>query len=179
MPALPQNPPMDESRLVAQLTDTDTGLLNATYFNLRLEEEFKKSWRFQWSYALLFLEVDGLPALEKADGRAAADTAVLDIAGEILTASRDVDLSARIARTRFAMLLPGTPDEGARTMVQRVMSGVLARIDARLSLSVGISVAPQEGLASPEDFLSRAESALSLARTQGRNQIVTWNAKSR
>ncbi|HTE07080.1 MAG TPA: GGDEF domain-containing protein [Planctomycetota bacterium] len=170
---------MDENRLVATLTDSETGLLNATYFNLRLEEEFKKSWRFSWSYALLFLEVEGLAAHEKISGRNAGDAAVLDIAGEILTASRDVDLSARISRSRFAMLLPGTPAAGALVMVQRVMSQVLEKLDAGLSLSVGISAAPQDGLSSVEDFLSRADAALQLARSQGRNQVVTWNSKSR
>jgi diguanylate cyclase (GGDEF)-like protein len=178
MPTIPQNPPMDESRLVAALTDTETGLLNATYFNLRLEEEFKKSWRFSWNYSLLFLEVHGLDSLQP-HGHNAAGAAVLDIAGEILTASRDVDLSARISRARFAMLLPGTPAEGALVMVQRVMTQVLARLDERLSLSVGISVAPQEGLSSVEDFLSRADAAVQLAHSQGSNQVVTWNARSR
>jgi len=179
MPTIPQNPPLDENRLIATLTDSETGLLNATFFNLRLEEEFKKSWRFSWNYALLFLEVENLSAFEQAAGRNAADAAVLDIAGEILTASRDVDLSARISRTRFAMLLPGTPAAGALVMVQRVMSEVLGKLDERLTLSVGISAAPQEGLSSVEDFLARADAALQLARSQGRNQVVTWNAKSR
>jgi diguanylate cyclase (GGDEF)-like protein len=179
MPTIPQNPSMDENRLIASLTDSETGLLNARFFQLRLEEEFKKSWRFSWSYSLLFLEAEGLAGLEQTAGRSAADAAVLDIAGEILTASRDVDLAARISRARFAMLLPGTPAEGALVMVQRVMNEALAKLGGRLSLAVGISAAPQEGLSSVDDFLGRADAALQLARSQGRNQVVTWNARSR
>jgi len=172
-------PPMDERQLVALITDGQTGLLNATYFHLRMEEEFKKSWRFQWSYALLLIEVQGLEALERRESRAAADALVLDIAGEVLTASRDVDLSARLSRNRFAMLLPGTPAAGARTMVQRIMSQVLDQCGEGISLSVGLTEAPQEGLTTVDEFMTRSEAALSLARSQGANQIVTWNAQAR
>ncbi len=176
MTAHAQHPPRDEKSLVDVITDTETGLLNAAYFQLRLDEEFKKSWRFQWSYALLLIEVAGLESFERREGRPAADALVLDIAGEILTASRDVDLSARLARHQFGMLLPGTPAAGARTMVQRVMSQVLEQCGSHVSLSVGLTEAPQPGLASVDEFMTRAEAALALARTQGANQIVTWNA---
>ena len=169
---------MDESRLVTLITDGETGLLNETYFRLRLEEEFKKSWRFGWTLSLVLIEIEGLREVEKAGGRAAADALVLDVAGDVLTASRDVDLSARLGRSRFAMLLPGTPAEGARTMVQRVMSAILDRLGAGVSLSVGLTCAPQDKLGSPDEFLARAETALAAARGQGTNQVVTWNARS-
>jgi diguanylate cyclase (GGDEF)-like protein len=178
MPTLPKPPPSDETALMSVLVDRESGLLNGAFFNLRLEEEFKKSWRFTWSYSLLLLDVEGLAPFEQAAGRPAANSAVLDIAGEILTASRDVDLSARLGRSRFGMLLPGTPAEGARIMVQRLITQVLTRLDQRLSLSVGVAEAPQAGLKTVEEFLAHAESALQLARSQGRNQIATWNAKT-
>ncbi len=170
---------MDEHELVTLITDSETGLLNEAYFRLRLEEEFKKSWRFQWSYSLLLVDVDGLAAVEQADGRTAADALVLDIAGEILTASRDVDLAARLSRNRFAMLLPGTGSDGAVTMVRRVLQAVLEKVEERVSLAVGISAAPQDKLASPDEFFARAEQALNMARSQGSNQVVTRNAPAR
>jgi len=172
-------PPMDERQLVSLITDGQTGLLNGTYFHLRMEEEFKKSWRFQWPCSLVIFEVDGLEAIESGEGARAAEATVLDIAGEVLTASRDVDLAARLGRSRFATLLPGTPSEGALVMVQRVLTAVLEKVENRVSLSVGISAAPQDKLASPDEFVARAEQALQLARSQGSNQVVTWNARSR
>ena len=170
---------MDEHELVTLITDSETGLLNEAYFGLRVEEEFKKSWRFQWSYSLLLVDVNGLAEVESSEGRAAADALILDIAGEILTASRDVDLAARLSRNRFAMLLPGTPTEGAVTMVRRVLQGVLEKVEERVNLAVGISTSPQDKLASPDEFFARAEQALNMARSQGSNQVVTWNAPAR
>jgi diguanylate cyclase (GGDEF)-like protein len=172
------NPPMDENRIVSLITDAETGLLSEAFFRLRLDEEFKKSWRYRWVCTLVLIEVEGLAAIETREGRAAADSLMLDVAGEVLTASRDVDLAARMGRSRFAMFLPGTPADGARTMVQRVMTGVLERVQQRVSLSVGMSEAPQDQLSATDEFLGRAETALGTARSQGSNQVVTWNARS-
>ncbi|MGQ0553974.1 MAG: GGDEF domain-containing protein [Planctomycetota bacterium] len=171
------NPDQDTRRLVALITDEGTGLLSDAYFRLRLEEEFKKSWRFRWTFSLLVIEVD-LPAQGSASSPAALDRIMLEVAGEVLTASRDVDLSARLGPRRFAMLLPGTPAEGARTMVQRVMVSVLDRLRDQVSLSVGLTEAPQDKLSSADEFLARAETALRTARGQGANQIATWNSPS-
>ena len=170
---------MDERQLVTLITDNETGLLNDAYFRLRLEEEFKKSWRFQWSYSLVLVDIEGLDTIEQTDGMSAADSMILDIAGELLTASRDVDLSARLGRSRFAALLPGTNTEGAITMVRRVLHGVLQKVEERVGLAVGISTAPQDKLVSPDEFFARAEQALHMARAQGANQVVTWNAPAR
>ena len=167
--------PMNENRILESITDSRTGLLNEAYFELRLEEEFKKSWRFRWTCSLVLVAVEGLEELEAREGRLAAEALLLDIAGEVLTASRDVDLSARLSGNRFAMLLPGTDAAGARTMIQRVMTTALEKVEQRVALSVGLTEAPQDQLGSCDEFSARARTALDTARRQGRNQVVTWN----
>jgi diguanylate cyclase (GGDEF)-like protein len=169
---------MNVSRILESITDSRTGLLNETYFQLRLEEEFKKSWRFRWTCSLILVAVEGLEELEAAEGRLAAEALLLDIAGEVLTASRDVDLSARLDDGCFGMLLPGTDAAGARTMIQRVMTAALDKVERRVSLSVGLTEGPQPDLSTCEDFLARARTALDTARRQGVNQVVTWNSRA-
>jgi hypothetical protein len=41
-----------------------------------------------------------------------------------------------------------------------------------------MSEAPQDQLSATDEFLGRAETALGTARSQGSNQVVTWNARS-
>lgn len=169
---------MNENRILESITDSQTGLLNETFFNLRLEEEFKKSWRFSWTCSLLLIRIEGLEELQAREGRLAAEALVLDIAGEILTASRDIDLAARLSGGRFGMLLPGTASDGARTMIQRVMTAALEKVEQRISLSVGLTESPGEQLGTCEEFLARATTALETAHEQGANKIVTWNTKA-
>jgi diguanylate cyclase (GGDEF)-like protein len=170
--------PTDETRILESITDSRTGLLNEAYFNLRLEEEFKKSWRFRWTCTLLYVRIEGLAELEASEGRLAAEALLLDIAGEVLTASRDIDLAARLSGGRFAMLLPGTDAAGARSMIQRVMAAALEKVEQRVSLSVGLTESPAEDLGTCEEFVARALTALDTAHEQGCNKIVTWNTKA-
>jgi len=162
---------MSQRELVSLLSDDETGLLNGAYFRLRADEEFKKACRFGWPVTLLVLDVDGLSA-ETRRRRAG----LLDIAGVVLTNSRDVDLSARVADARFAMLLPGTALDGARVMVERVLGDLIERGEGRLVVHVGLTDAPRDGLQTSDEWYARAETAVGMARASGANQLVTWTA---
>jgi len=168
--------PMDPSRLVDFLTDDETSLLARGYFMLRLEEEFKKSWRYGWSYALLVVDVEGFTELEQKEGERAVRSARLDICGEILSASRDTDLSARLDGRRFAILLPGTGDAGARAFVERVVNSIREGAFGRYKVSVGGCVSPDSGLKSADDFLELANRACEEAREQGDGSYVVADA---
>ncbi len=169
---------MEQGDLVSLLTDDATSLLNPVYFRLRVDEEFKKSRRFGWQHSLLVIDVEGLEQIQEQEGQNAVRAALLDIAGIILTESRDVDLSARIEAVRFAMLLPGTPPDGAKDMVQRVMSLVLERFEGALALHIGLCEMPRDGLDSVDEWFGRAERGATMARSQGRNQLVHWTASA-
>ncbi len=165
---------MDTSRLVGFLSDPDTGLYTPEYFELRLPEEFEKARRYGWISSLLVLDVHGLDALRERRGNAAVASLWLDIGSSILTNSRVGDLPARLAGDRLAVLLAGTEVEGARAMVQRVMSEVVERLPAGVSLGAGLSEMPRADLDSFEDLLARACRGVEVAASQGDNQLVTW-----
>lgn len=169
---------MEQKELVDFLTDEETGLFQSTYFHLRLDEEFKKSIRYGWSYALVLLEVNGVEALGEAQGAGALQALWVQLGNVILTNSRDCDTPARISSTRLAVLLPGTEVEGAKIMVQRVMSDVLDQASDGISLDAGIVESPQVGLEDVSEFLARAERGVETAKGQGANQLVVWNSPS-
>lgn len=169
---------MDQTELVSLITDPDTTLLTDAYFRFRIDEEFKKSRRFGWPLSLVLIEVDGFDRIEAAQGGEGLASALLNISGTVLTASRDVDLSARLGPGRFGMLLPGTGADGAETMVQRVMATILEGAGGDLSLAVGVTEGPQEGLDKADEFVARAAKAVDVARSQGANQLVSWTGPS-
>ena len=145
----------------------ETGLLNEAYFRLRLEEEFKKSWRFQWSYSLVLVDVDGARRASSARGPPGRRRP------GARHRRRDPHRLAR-RRPRRARLAPPLrdaaprhPADGARTMVQRVMARRSPRSEERVTLSVGLTAPPRSKLASRDEFFARAETALHMARAQG------------
>lgn len=167
---------MDQSQLVNLITDPDTGLFTNAFFQLRVDEEFKRSMRYGWSYSLVLMDVHGLDAIAADGGDAAVCGAWLQIANGILLNSRDVDLPARVGACRVALLLPGTELEGAEIMVQRVMGDVLGEGPEGLSLDVGMTEIPRADVGTCDEFIARAEKALEVAASQGSNQLVAWTA---
>jgi len=170
---------LDSQSLVEILTDDATSLLNHDFFQMRFEEEFKKSWRYGWSYTLLVFDIEGFDDICERDGERAGRGLELAVAGEILNASRDIDLSTRREAGRFMVLLPGCDTDGARAFVKRVLTdNVVQRAEGRFSVSVGGSCSPQSGLDQLEEFQARAATGLAKAKEMGDNQFVIWNEAS-
>lgn len=167
---------LDPQGIVEILTDPETSLLQRDYFLLRLEEEFKKSWRYGWSYSLIVFDIEELSDVKANAGEQAWKATLLGIAGEILSASRDIDLSTRFDDGRFMVLLPGCNGEGAVAFVKRVLQGQLhERLAGRFTVTVGGTVTPQAGLDQMEEALARADTALVKARGMGTGELVLWN----
>jgi len=167
---------LDPQGFVDILTDPQTSLLQRDYFLLRLEEEFKKSWRYGWVYSLIVFDVEELDDVKANSGENAWAAALLAIAGEILSASRDIDLSTRLEDGRFMVLLPGSDAEGTTSFVKRVLQGQLGeRLAGRFTVSVGGTVMPQSGLDQMDEFIARADTALLKARSMGTGELVLWN----
>ena len=169
---------MDAQRLLDFLTDTETSLLSRGYFTLRLEEEFKKSWRYGFEMSLVVFEIEGFDTLASKEGDAAVRSAVLDISSEILAASRDTDLSTRLSNNRFAIALTGTGEEGCRAFGERVLGNLVDGAFGRYGLRAGATVSPADGLGSVEEFISRAETALAASRSEAKGMVI-WNAAAR
>lgn len=170
---------LDAQGLFEILTDEETSLLHPDFFGLRLEEEFKKSWRYAWAYTLIVFEIEEIAAIREKDGEIAYRGLLLAVAGEILNASRDIDLSTRQDDGRFVVLLPGCDKQGAEAFVQRVLTdNVLERAAGRFTLSVGGTCSPDTDMDSVEEFVARADTAVAKARDLGPNRFVIWNQAS-
>jgi len=164
--------PMDAARLVEFLTDDETSLLGRDYFLLRLEEEFKKSWRYEWSYTLLLIGIEGLDDLGRLEGDRAVRSALLDVSSQLLAASRDTDLATRLDARRFAILLPGTARGGAMAFVERVVRAMSEGTFGRYRVHAGGCVAPSGSVRSVDDFMAAAERALQAATAEGPGHFV-------
>ncbi|HEV8021989.1 MAG TPA: GGDEF domain-containing protein, partial [Candidatus Lustribacter sp.] len=92
-------------------------------------------------------------------------------------ARRTGDLAARYGGEEFAMLLPGTPLEGAVAIAEAVRLDVRERSDGefRLTVSAGCATAHPYSDAldttSPLTLLKEADAALYIAKTTGRDRV--------
>lgn len=114
--------------------------------------------------AVLFIDVNGLKAINDSHGHAAGDAALIHLTELMSRNVRRSDLVARLGGDEFAILLDHSPDEVATETARRLArevgrSDFLYR-DAPLDLSVAIGLAMIERGDTPERVLDRADRAM-------------------
>jgi GGDEF domain-containing protein len=120
-------------------------------FNAALERESLRAARYNRPAAVAIVEL-------KADRPGqAVDPWVRTLTGPIVRAlrggSRSTDLVARVASTRFQVLLPETAEAGASRFAERVTSACHASIE---SLGAPLSIRVSVAVASPDSPLTEA-----------------------
>ena len=114
--------------------------------------------------AILFIDVDGLKAINDSHGHAAGDAALVHLTALMSKNVRKTDLVARIGGDEFAVLLDHSPNEVAVETARRLMVQV-AESDflhggVPLDLSIAIGLAMIERGDTPESVLDRADRAM-------------------
>jgi diguanylate cyclase (GGDEF)-like protein len=126
---------------------------------------------------LLLLDLDNFEMINHNWGLAAGDQVLRAVATVIQASLRPGELCGRFGDDSFALLLLGTDLDQARlrgeALRQEVgaLKGVFSSAGHRLRLSGGLTLAAP-GETGPEPLLTRAERALALAQTNGRDQIA-------
>ncbi|MBW2522900.1 MAG: diguanylate cyclase [Deltaproteobacteria bacterium] len=160
------------------VTDGLTQLYNLRYFRRRLAESFENYRRYHRPFSVVLIDVDHFKSINDGHGHPAGDAALQRVA-EILTAAvRKGDVVARYGGDEFALLLPETPVEGARTLAERLWQATRTAGFAwrdrpvPLTLSVGVAEMAAE-CDEPSAVLALADRALYEAKRAGRNAVRT------
>jgi diguanylate cyclase (GGDEF)-like protein len=104
------------------VTDGLTGLYNHRHFYERLAQECARAQRYQLPLSLLMLDIDDFKRFNDRFGHPVGDLVLAEV-GRILTSQlrRNVDLAARYGGEEFVVLLPNTPQDGARVVGDRLL----------------------------------------------------------
>jgi diguanylate cyclase (GGDEF)-like protein len=163
---------------IEAITDGLTGLYNHRYFHERLSEEIERCTDQQGNVSLLFCDLDNFRVFNELHGHATGDQALRAVARVIETSIRHVDIAARFGGEEFAAILIDTDEIGALEVAERIRAGILAANVASDSLSVSIGVAscPSDAIFK-EELIDKADWAMYLAKTRGRDQVMSFSAQ--
>ncbi len=162
--------------------DPLSGLATRGYWEIRLSEEFSRARRHSRPATLLLADIDYFKRINDSHGHLIGDT-VIRLMGELLDAqTRAVDFVGRYGGDEFALILPETPLENAFKVAQRIQSelgAVTVSEQPGIKPTVSIGVAELSPyVASPRDWMSRADRALYEAKNSGRNCIRVFEDQS-
>jgi diguanylate cyclase (GGDEF)-like protein len=158
--------------------DPLTEIPNRRGFDEAIEREWRRTQRIPGPISMIIFDIDHFKDYNDRFGHPAGDRRLVVVARTIADAARRTgDLAARYGGEEFAMLLPGTPLEGAVAIAESVRIAVRENPDVeyRLTISAGCATAyPYSDAldtASPLTLLKDADAALYIAKTTGRDRV--------
>ena len=149
---------------------TGCGTLDA--LDRRIREEFERARRYDVTFALVLLDVDGMRLINERLGRDGGHRVLADLGRLLQKELRAPDFVARYGGEEFLLLLPETDLEGARLTVNRIREklgpaglGEL-HLGVRCRLTAGVAIYPHAGVHKPEDLFAMVEQALLAGKAQ-------------
>ena len=131
--------------------------------HVELKREIARARRTQQSFALAFVDVDGLKAVNDSAGHGAGDQMLREVAHELRAQVRDYDVIVRHGGDEFLWALPGMSLDEAHARIDHVRTA-LANDPNSSTVSAGLAVL-QDG-DSLETLIARADQALYAQRSE-------------
>jgi len=155
-----------------------TGLYNRRYFDQAFSYEWERSIRQKTSVAILICDVDYFKKINDQYGHIAGDEYLKMISGFLEQIfRRKTDIVARYGGEEFVILMPEITIETAKNQAEKVReffelnSLEFEGQTIHTTISVGLANIVPEPDMEKELLLSKADSALYMAKSQGRNQV--------
>ncbi|HXT70190.1 MAG TPA: diguanylate cyclase [Vicinamibacterales bacterium] len=142
------------------VTDPMTGLPNYRRLVEVLTEEITRANRTDSTFAVVFCDMDGLKQINDELGHLIGSRAVCRFADTLKACVRDTDTAARYGGDEFVAVLPGSDEEGARAVIDRLTTRLAEdKVKPELATSAGVAVYPRDG-STATTLLSAADRAL-------------------
>ena len=167
----------DDIRTAAS-TDALTGLLNHGAMQVRVREEISRAAREEQPLCCVLIDLDDFKRVNDELGHPAGDALLRRVADALRAEVRPYDQVARYGGDEFVLVLPGTEEQAARAVAERVRvrvhAGAPRGYDGQLgNCSIGVS-AWQPGM-SADELLAAADRALLLAKRTGKGRVAVAN----
>lgn len=158
--------------------DSLTGLFNRAAILEHLDREISRSIRKGEPLGVMLADLDHFKSVNDEHGHLCGDEVLREAASRYQAAVRSYDIVGRYGGEEFLILFPGwNPDSGAGR-IDEVLDAIRSRpfrlesgdAGLRLTCSAGVAVfLPNQDEPNVRELLSRADTALYVAKNSGRN----------
>ncbi len=172
-----------ERELTDQTTlDPQSLAWNRRHFTELLDTEILRCRRYATPISALALGLEYPSDIHETQGRAAQDYMIREFANITSHCLRSVDVMGRLSKEGFGIFLPQTKARAALEVAKRIHATVenhafeFKSIHIPVTVSIGVTTAHPVDEVSHEDLMAMADRELTVARTQGGNQVFPGQA---
>lgn len=165
------------------IEDALTGLYNRRYFMENLEVEVERAARYKTGLVLCIFDLDYFKQVNDTYGHQAGDMILREVGGMLRENARMSDMKCRYGGEEFAVILPSTDTQAAHLACERFRQKLENTVfsyqgsEFKMTISIGIASLDQtKALNSVEELVNLADTALYLAKAQGRNRTCIAGA---
>jgi len=156
------------------LTDPLTSIANRRHLDDRLSIELARLARYDQPLSVIMTDIDWFKRVNDDYGHAMGDTVLKAFANRLKDSLRNSDFMARYGGEEFVLLLPHTGIDEAAALAERLREATKSirfdHSDLSLTASFGVTIArPGESMA---EVLSRADEAMYLSKSGGRDRVT-------
>ena len=154
--------------------DPLTSLPNRVLFHDRLSHTLSHAIREQYSFAVLFIDLDGFKQVNDNHGHLAGDAVLVETANRLQACVRASDTVARLAGDEFTVIANKTNSiTDISTVAINIMNAMKADFlinghNITCGISIGIAVYPESGT-SAATLLDSADAAMYAVKKAGKN----------
>jgi diguanylate cyclase (GGDEF)-like protein len=161
-----------------------TGLYNRRHLTSNLNQVMEDAKTNDGELSILLLNIDFFNTVNKTSGQKYGDFILNEMAARLTSTSRKENISYRFSGEDFIVLMPGAGLDDAKKnaeLIRKACSGkpfTYGLITQSITVSMGLASLRLHNPASPDEFISMAETALFLAKARGRNRLQVFNPLS-
>ncbi|ESP62875.1 hypothetical protein SMITH_77 [Smithella sp. ME-1] len=173
-----------ENARLFELATTDglTKLYVHRYFQLLLDQEIKRSIRYNKQFSIIMMDIDNFKNFNDTYGHQLGDKVLRDVASTVKKTLRAEDITARYGGEEFVVILPETNDRQAMTVAEKIRANV-ADLEIpyeskklHVTISLGVSTFP-ESADEKETLIHAADDALYVSKHRGKNCVSLYEKK--
>lgn len=153
-----------------------TGLANRTLLYERLRQALVRAQTYGQKVAVFLLDIDCFKQINDSLGHADGDVLLATLGQRLLSSIRESDTVARMGGDEFVVVMPEFRSiRDVECCGEQIIRSAAQPVEVRgrtvsLSLSVGVSVFPEDGITA-EELLRNADAAMYTVKDSGRNRV--------
>jgi two-component system cell cycle response regulator len=165
------------------LTDGLTGLYNRRYLEAHLSGLIERIAGGRRYLSVIMFDIDHFKKINDTHGHAAGDEVLQELCTRVMKGVRSFDTVARYGGEEFVVVMPETDMGIATTVAERLRHGVAdqsftaitAGQKLEVTISIGVAEVDVTGGETTASLINRADKALYVAKSKGRNRVMCWS----